>query len=257
MKLKYFCYLIGIDAAFLISFYFYLVFMIGKLKNVLLNLQDYASQIGGIEKLLPENLNTIDYNKLQLVTNDLKGILSGILVYFFVCMLGVFLLYCLFQGINWNLAYNFLKNKFKLNYKYVLKFSLASVAFLSLGMFLFYHLLLNARFFLLGKLMEVSYDYTNILKIAAFGILWILLTYYSFIFYALLNSNSFGKTIKDSIKKINAKNFLYFLASFFCVAAIIILFLRLGVQNIAVYFVEIITISLIVEKYRIYLLKKI
>lgn len=257
MKLKYFSFLVGIDMVFLVSAYFFLLFIANRLRGLMSNLQGYTTELGGIENIMLQNISMMDYNKLNALTGTLKSALSEILGYFFIGVFGIFLLYCTFQGMNWNLAYNFLKSKVKIDYKYVLKFSAASIVFLSLGLFLFYRLLLSARYILLGRLVYTNFVYTDVFKLAGYGILLLLLFYFSFVFYALLNKYKLWEAARNSVNKIDAKNFLYFLASFFSAAAVIFLFLRFGIQTAVVYLVEIAAISLIVEKYKIYLLKEI
>lgn len=254
MKLKYFCSLIGIDVAFLISLYVFLLFIVKKLQSFMFELQSHTAEIGNLETAMTQNMSLINIEKLGILTENLKGMLSGMLFYFFIGILGAYLLYCLFQGINWSLAYNFLQRRVKVDKKYLLKFSLVSIGFLTLGLYLFYHILVSARFILLSTL--VSFDYGSLFKLIGFSILWILLIYFSFISYTLLIRYDLGEAIKHILENLKTKTFLYFLLSFFGVLAVIYLFLQVQFFNIATYIVEIVLISLIVEKYRVYLLKE-
>ncbi len=257
MKLKYFCSLVGIETAFLFSFYFFLLFIINKLRSLMSEVQSYTADIGNIESIMSQNMSLVDLDKLSLVTGTFKDTLSKFLGYIFLGILGIFLLYSLFQGINWNLAYNFLKDKFKINYKYLLKFSLVSIIVLSLSIFFSYHILLSARYLLVGKLLSSTIDPNSLFKLIAYCLLLILWLYISFIFYALLSKYNLKETIKKFMENLKIKSFLYFLVGFFGVLFVIYIFLQLQIQSIIVYLVEIVIISIIVEKFRIYLLRNI
>lgn len=257
MKLKYFFSLISIDTAFLFSLYFFLLFIIGKLRDLMSEVQSYTIDIGSIESLMSKNMSLVDLDKLSLVTGTFRDTLSKFLVYVFIGALGIFLLYSFFQGINWNLAYNFLKNKFKIDYKYVLKFSLVSIFVLSLGIFFSYHILLSARYLLVGKLLSSTIDPNSLFKLIAYCLLLVLWLYISSIFYALLNKYNLKETIKRFMENLKIKFFLYFLISLSAILIVIYLFLNLQIQNIITYLVEIVILSIIVEKFRIYLLKNI
>jgi len=255
MKLKYFLSLVGIDIVFLFSLYFFFLFIVTKIQTLMAGFQNYTDQLGGIENVMMTNMSNIDFTQLNTVTESMKGLLSTVLFYFFLGALGAFVLFCLSQGINWSLAYNLLKNKFKIDKTYILRFIISSLFIVSLGVFLFYRLLASARFLFLGKLLNETFSNSDLFKMISYGILLILLIYFAFVFYTLLNKYKFSEIFKHILENLKLKSFLIFLGGLFGILLIIYLFLQLQIYSLGVYLVEVVLISVIIEKFRVYLLR--
>jgi len=237
MKLKNFLSLVGIDLVFLFSLYFFFLFIVKKLQTSMMEIQTYTDKIGGMENIMMTNMSNMDFTQLNTLTESMKGLLSTILFYFFIGALGAFVLFCLFQGINWSLAYNFLKNKVKVDKKYVLRFSISSLFIVSLGVFLFYNLLVSARFLFLGQLLNETMNGSDLFKMVSYGILLVLVIYFAFIFYTLLNKYKFNEIFKHILENLKVKSFLVFLGGLFGVLLIIYLFFQLQIYCVGLYFV--------------------
>ncbi|MCX6711944.1 MAG: hypothetical protein NT139_02825 [Candidatus Woesearchaeota archaeon] len=255
-KKKFLLFLLADGLFFGLLFYF-LIFVKNKLKNYLLVLQSYGSELGTIENLQQKDI--VASMKLDTILRTMESITSNALFFIYILIpIVLFLLWWIFQGINFKLVY---ENKVKkiLDLKYFFRFGFISILFFIVFTFIFLGFFNIIYSFFQGESMSLlSY------KFLFYLISSLLLGYYFFVVYSLTNKYKIKDLVKKSFK-IALKKF-YILFPLFLLLSIILfitfipfsyLFLRQTVLGLSVsylnYLFWFVPLFLILGFYRMFL----
>lgn len=224
-KNKKFYVSILIDFSFLLILYYFLVLIIQKIKSYALILQDFGLDMAKVESIIEENMSMFDYSLIMNNLEKVNAVMHKISLLFLILLIGSFLIYCLFQSVNWSYI---LRVKFK---KYFWKFCLVSLFSFSLSLLFLWFILLNI------KSLMVNYSgnlplFGFIIKILLLFILLFVLGYYTHVCYILLAKNKVVDALKKTFKFKNLKSILTSLGLFLLIIGIIILFLMLNLTGL-------------------------
>ena len=239
-----------IDFSFVLLFFSFFYYLFVKIKAYGLLLQEVGFDLTNIENVIADN---IDLLNSQLLMNNLKVVSElsqKISFLFFVLLVGCFLLYCLFQSIQWSYILNNLKN-----YKrYVWKFILVSLVSFSLTLYILWHILIKVRPIFLNYFSGISSS-SFILKLIILVILLLILWFYTFICYVYLGKGKFIDSLKKTLSFFDKKVIFNYILSVIAVVFVLIIFNQFNLVGLFWWIIELLWILLIVNRYRYYLVK--
>ena len=227
---KKFFYFILIDGLFFISLFLFLNYSRNKIQGYLQSIQQYIPQLNALESLLQESTAVGNLEQSNLLLNNISSVMNKALIFgYFIIPLVIFVLWILFQGLNYKIIFENKTNKI-LDYKFFLKFLVITLPFfviLTLAIFQFLFLFSDFVPYYGGNL-----NPNSLLYLVIFGP--IILFYLLYIFYSLLNDNGLIKTMKKGF--LLSINKIYYLFPLYIGYLIIfILFLVAFLNNFVFY----------------------
>jgi hypothetical protein len=255
-KRKFLLFLL-IDTIFFSLLFYFLIFIKNKLKNYLLVLGDYSTELSKIEGL--EQKDIVASMKLDVLLKTMDNVTSNALFFVYIIIpIVLFLLFWIFHYI----IFNIIKEN-KLNFKDFIKFGLISIPFFVAYIFIFLGFLNIIESFFEGEYLSLLF------KFLFYLILLLIVGYYNFVVYSL-NKYKIKDLIKKSFK-ISLKKF-YVLMPLFLLLSIILLIISipffylfikqsiLGLENKDFYYIFLfLPLFLILGFYRmflVYIIKK-
>lgn len=232
-QIKEFLILLLIDFMFLFLVLKFIKFIFEKIKDYIFSLQNLSFSFLNLEENLLENVSKLNFNMLGGDLNILNSVIQKIVYYSIFAFIGVFLLYCLFQAISWNLVCN--RFRFKSFWKYLLKFVLVNIPLCFVLICILYGVLYNLRGVVFSSWISGTYLEEQFSFGGSFPVLIVLLILFlGVIFlavniYILMNRYKFMDAILRSFKNFRD----YKLVSRYCFY-VLILFLCLFVLRINV-----------------------
>lgn len=246
LKNKKFYVSVLIDFSFLLILYGFIFLIAQKIREYAFMLQNF--DLSDIEAIIQENMSMLDYNMVLGNLDVISDVMQKISFMFFILLVGSFILYCLFQGFNWN---RILKIKFK---KYFWKFSLVSLVSFSLSLLFLWYILFNVRGLMVNYFSNLPL-FGLILKIVFLFILILVLWYYTSVCYVLLKENKIIDSLKKSFKFKNLRSVFVYFVCFILVMLILVLFLVLNLSNIYWLVVEVFLILFVVNYCKSYFVR--
>ncbi len=243
LKNKKFYLSILIDFSFLAVLYFFVLFIFKKIRDYAFTVQEFGANLKEIENVVQENISLLDYNMLLGNVEVMNSAIQRIMFFFFIFLAGSFILYCLFQGVQWFVTTN--SKNFK---KYLWKFSLVSLFSVSISLYLIWNILLKVKPLFLNYLEGISVFGLGI-KVILLIILILILWYFTSICYVFLGKYNLIQTLK---RMFLFKGVIGYLASVVLVFLVVFLFLRFNLQGFYL-IIELILIVGIINYYRYYL----
>ncbi|MDP6642341.1 MAG: hypothetical protein QGF74_03110, partial [Candidatus Nanoarchaeia archaeon] len=223
-------YFIFIDGLFFISLFILLNYSRNKIQSYLKLIQQYIPQLDVVQSLLRESTTLENLEQSNLLLEKISSVMNEALFFgYLIIPLSIFILWVVFQGLSYKLIS---ENNFSkiLDYKFFMKFLILTLPFFIILTFAIFQFL--AMFSDLIPYYGGIFNPTFMLFVITLGPL--ILFYFLFIFYSLLNNNSLLKTLKKgfliAIKKI------YFLFPLYLgYLTIFILFLVAFLNNFVFY----------------------
>ena len=223
-------YFIFIDGLFFISLFILLNYSRNKIQSYLKLIQQYIPQLDVVQSLLRESTTLENLEQSNLLLEKISSVMNEALFFgYLIIPLSIFILWVVFQGLSYKLIS---ENNFSkiLDYKFFMKFLILTLPFFIILTFAIFQFL--AMFSDLIPYYGGISNPTFMLFVITLGPL--ILFYFLFIFYSLLNNNSLLKTLKKgfliAIKKI------YFLFPLYLgYLTIFILFLVAFLNNFVFY----------------------
>ncbi len=225
-KARNFLMLLLIDFIFLFVSIKFIGFMFNKIKNYLMSLQNINIYLQSIEKTISQNVSELNLGLFGGNLEILNQVMQKVFYYSIYTLIGVFLLYCMFQAINWNLVCN--KFKFKNFGRYLLKFILVNVPFGFVLLWIFYGMMYHLRgvvfnSWISGTYLEEQMSFGGSLFVLIFlFVLFFIVVYFMINVYVLMNKYKLKDTLLRSFN--NLKNYKSLLR-FLCYVIIFVLFL--------------------------------
>lgn len=182
-----------------------------------LKLKEYILQIQLLSPLVNElsQQETINLASLQSTMDLIKPLLSKyLLLQYFIAPLIIFILFILTQGFIWQT----LSNQ-KFNLKYYFKFTILSIPLLLISSYLFYQIITILSLFLSSDISSFQLQSKIFLILI---ILELLIGYFTFLAYSLLEKQSLTELIKQ-IFNLKFKKFINFFL--ICLLFLIVLFI--------------------------------
>ncbi len=175
--------------------------MFNKVQDYLLGLQSLDLDLQSLEETFLENASNLNLDLLGSNLEIVNQIMQKIMYYSFYTLIGVFLLYCLFQSIQWNLVCN--KLKFKKFGRYLLSFILINIPIVLVLIYIFYGISYNLRSvvfssWITGTYLEEQMGFSGSLPLLIILIvLFLIVGYLAINIYILMNKYK----LKDAILK--------------------------------------------------------
>lgn len=219
--------LVFINLVFAATTFSLLYFTGRKIQTYVLMIYAYAPQLQDLESILSEKASVADLNKLNEAIAVINQANKMILIVTVASLITFFLVWCLFQSLQWKLTYKSLKKAVKLDeifhnhWKYAVKLSLITIPAFIIILPTFYYFLANVKSLFLGLLVKLyglaETQTVNYVTLTALFIVFLLSTYFVVLIYITLNKEQkLIKAIKKSfnlgIKKIHILLPIHFVA---------------------------------------------
>ena len=201
--------LVFLNIVFTATTFSLLYFAGKKIQSYVLLIYAYAPQLQNIEAVLSENASLADLNKLDAAMAVINRAYDMIFMVSIISLIAFFLVFCLFQSLQWRITFRSLKKAVKLegifdkHWGYALKFSLITIPAFLIIIPTFYSFLDSIQALFLNLLIKM-YDLAEVsvtvdyFSLAGLFILFLLLTYFAVLIYVILNKE---QKIVESVKK--------------------------------------------------------
>jgi len=225
-KIRNFLILLLVDFVFLFFVINFIKFMFKKILSFVMSLEDLSINLQLFEENFLENASSIDLSLFSGNLEILNQVMQKIFYYSVYTLIGVFLLYCLFQAIDWNLVCN--KFKFKNFGRYLLRFILINIPFGFVLLWIFYGMMYHLRgvvfnSWISGTYLEEQMSFGGSLFALIFLFVLFFVVFYLMVnIYILMNKYKLKETLFRSFN--NLKDYKLLLR-FFCYVVIFVLFL--------------------------------
>lgn len=208
-NIKHFLVFLLIDFIFVFCLFNFVKFMFKKVQDYFLNLQNFNLDLQGLEETFLENASNLNLDLLGGNLEIVNQIMQKVMYYSVYTLIGIFLLYCLFQAVQWNLVCN--KLKFKKFGKYLLSFILINIPIAFILVYIFYGISYNLR----GVVFSSWVSNTYLEEQMSFGgslplliiliVLFLLVEYIGVNIYVFMNKYKLKEAILKSFN--NLKNY--------------------------------------------------
>ena len=227
---KKFYYFILIDGLFFILLFIFLNYSRNKIQGYIQLIQQYIPQLNQIQGLLQESTAVGNLEQTSLLLGNINSVIREALIFgYFVIPLIVFILWVLLQGLNYKLIFENKLNKI-LDYKFFLKFIIISLPF-----FVILTLIVFQFLAIFGDIIPYyGGTFSGNFRAYTLVIVPILLFYFLFVFYSILNECSLWRTLKKGVS-IAMKKIHYLFPLYIGYLVIIILFFVAFLNNFVFY----------------------
>lgn len=225
-NIKQFLVFLLIDFIFLFCLSSFVKFMLSKIQNYLISLQSLNLDFSKIEETLMNNASNLNLDLFGSNLEILNQAMQKIFYYSIYALIGIFLLYCVFQAVQWNLVCN--KLRFKNFGKYLLKFILVNIPILFILSLIFYGILYNVRGVVFNSWIEETYLENqlsfggSIPALIIFSLLFLVILYLAINLYILMNKYKLKESIIQPFYNLKSLKLLKFVCYVF--AFLVLLF---------------------------------
>ena len=242
--IKQFLVFLLIDFLFVFCAFTFIKFMLNKVKDYFLNLQTLNLDFESMGESLLQNASNLNLDLLGNNLDIINTVAQKVMFYSLYTLIGIFLLYCISQAVQWNLVFN--KLKFKHFGRYLLKFILINIPIFLVLIYIFYGIMYNLRGLVFNSWIENTYLESQFSYSGSFPILFVLIIlflaviYFTINLYILMNKYKFKEALVNSFN--NFKNYKLILRY---LVYIVILFLVMFTSGINLILCLVLCLSLI------------
>lgn len=224
-------FFLGLDFACCIIFYFLFMFSFKKIQEYTLQLWEIAPKLEEINSQLVEGVQNVDITLIEPYLDAITSAYQGIIITSVIFLILTFLLWSIFQSLQWRIVY--LASKKKLAYKnldmkhYFPKFLLFNLPFfliISVALYFFGGWL---RLLLIALVTTIPLSFSLVIVSLLLFLFFILLFYLVSVLAVFLNKESWKQALKKTFTlkpKIHAKLFLSTIAMAVLSGAVLVLY---------------------------------